>query len=888
MTLSEPTPKVLLAEPLVYNNAKAHAMQLTVLNDDGTDASLSGVSVAGTMMLRGNGTTVTPLNGSVSGNVAQVILPAACYAVPGRFTFIMNMTKTGGYTRGALIVEGRVERTTTGSAVDPGTPVTDYSTIIANANAAADAATAAAAQIPDVESAVAPSYSDLMEASPFVALGAYEQYCWYNDQLYVNKVNISAAENWTASHWEAVDVSGELYKVNERVSDLKTAICPKLYNQQIIGNPDLFAMAGNDLFEIDTTPTEEVTLWSVSDSTYTEVHDGTKGTPMIKCPKYLAFLFHNSDERMRIYFYRYANGSYTRDDTILSINLGTNANLLRLSSILNRVIPAQDSSDNLYMQIAVTAGNPRIFGWTGKHVGMETCGTTSVPYLSGGTNITEKIMRYGASAITVPGSAKYLIGKDVCFNYIYGVHDDGTSARARTSLSDSDASQMFVELPDGYDYFRVRLRFNYSLPYNSATASYSDENITSSLDDHLCVVVKDHTLKPAPPASAVIDKAKVLANVTWTAKKEQNASDNMDKFLLNKTYSGVPYHSNWAAACQVGYHISMETLLNAINDADSIFYTDDESVVRGGPYYGLVCTSFGCLCAGWPYPMTNETFHVHPKVKMEYSFSPAPGTLFSNRSKGHSVIVEQSGGNGDDNNYLCLYEQVSPKTSRTILLDNVKTAWDDWTKTNESRYNYLYNYIYCSHHIAENPSESAPYDIAKTDIANGNARPYKGNKCVYTSAEDVKINIKAGTTLYLQPMTYSGGTFTPIGDPTTFSVSTGSYTIDKSNLTSGGIYGVKTNTDVYEYFEYRDVSGGATMTVDNGNLVFKDGSNNALTFWYAHFSTSAVSEGYPMTIGYESDGNYQDYVQVFTPTADGTVYFKGMLGAYAASLVLNT
>lgn len=139
--LSTPTGKTQLQEPLAYDNALSHAMQVVVYDDDGNEADLSGVGVTASM-LRADGTTVTPINGTASGNVAQVILPASCYVVPGRFKFTMNLSSSS-QVRSALWVEGFVERNISTDIVDPGTPVGNISTAISQANAAASEARSA-------------------------------------------------------------------------------------------------------------------------------------------------------------------------------------------------------------------------------------------------------------------------------------------------------------------------------------------------------------------------------------------------------------------------------------------------------------------------------------------------------------------------------------------------------------------------------------------------------------------------------------------------------------------------------------------------------------------------------------------------------------------------
>lgn len=140
--LSTPTRKTQLQTPLAYNNTLAHCMRVTVVNEDGTDADLTGVGVTASVLMA-DGQTVEPINGTASGNVAEVILPASCYLVPGRFKFTMNLT-SGGTTRTILWVEGYIERNTTNDVIDPGTPVPNITQAIGNANAAAATANAAA------------------------------------------------------------------------------------------------------------------------------------------------------------------------------------------------------------------------------------------------------------------------------------------------------------------------------------------------------------------------------------------------------------------------------------------------------------------------------------------------------------------------------------------------------------------------------------------------------------------------------------------------------------------------------------------------------------------------------------------------------------------------
>lgn len=226
--MSVPTQKTQLQQPLAYDNALAHSMRATVLNDDGTDGDLEGVGVAASM-LRADGNTIAPIVGTVNGNVAEVVLPESCYLVPGRFKFTMNLT-FGNASRTILWVEGYVERNVSGTIIDPGTPVGNISQAIASANAAATSATTAASaaleaaqEAEEYSESVAPDYLNIT-----YPISAWHQVCWHEGSLYVNTVDIEESEEWTNAHWLATDISQLL---NRRVAtaDVATVAEAKTY-----------------------------------------------------------------------------------------------------------------------------------------------------------------------------------------------------------------------------------------------------------------------------------------------------------------------------------------------------------------------------------------------------------------------------------------------------------------------------------------------------------------------------------------------------------------------------------------------------------------------------------------------------------------------------------
>lgn len=108
-----------LEEPLACGNRRAHAFQYTAYADGTKDpADLTGVSCSGWFYRLNDGTSEGPLSGTVSGNVAKVILPASCYSSPGRYRFTMDLAK-GSDVRTVMWVEGSVEERTSEDTVSP-------------------------------------------------------------------------------------------------------------------------------------------------------------------------------------------------------------------------------------------------------------------------------------------------------------------------------------------------------------------------------------------------------------------------------------------------------------------------------------------------------------------------------------------------------------------------------------------------------------------------------------------------------------------------------------------------------------------------------------------------------------------------------------------------
>lgn len=85
--------------------------------------------------IRSSGETIVISDGTISGNVAYVTLPESCYAQEGVFSLAIKVES--GSVKGTLrIVDGMVCRTSTDSAVDPGTIIPSVEALLAEIAAA--------------------------------------------------------------------------------------------------------------------------------------------------------------------------------------------------------------------------------------------------------------------------------------------------------------------------------------------------------------------------------------------------------------------------------------------------------------------------------------------------------------------------------------------------------------------------------------------------------------------------------------------------------------------------------------------------------------------------------------------------------------------------------
>lgn len=175
---------------------------------NGEEVSLDGATCTG-YFIRPDSGTVT-IEGIVSGNVAYVLIPEACYAVEGQFSLAIKVES--GTVRGTMrIVDGIVANTTTDTIVDPGTIIPSIEELIEAINEAIESIPA---DYSSLWESLAPNYSN-------ESMYRKGQYVTYNGKIYRCLTDIKDWESWAASHWEEVNIGKQLTELMETDPDNK-------------------------------------------------------------------------------------------------------------------------------------------------------------------------------------------------------------------------------------------------------------------------------------------------------------------------------------------------------------------------------------------------------------------------------------------------------------------------------------------------------------------------------------------------------------------------------------------------------------------------------------------------------------------------------------------
>lgn len=145
--LCKPVHLIQMDVPFFTGDKNAHRFHVKLMRN-GCDIDVSGLTATG-YMVRADKQTVA-WEGEVDGCDIYLTMPAACYAVAGRFRLLLRVT-LGDTVETALWVEGAIRDSTTDVVVDPGEVVPSLDELLA--------------QIAEMEAATAEAQAVIAEAS---------------------------------------------------------------------------------------------------------------------------------------------------------------------------------------------------------------------------------------------------------------------------------------------------------------------------------------------------------------------------------------------------------------------------------------------------------------------------------------------------------------------------------------------------------------------------------------------------------------------------------------------------------------------------------------------------------------------------------------------------
>ena len=181
---------------------------------DGVPVDLTGVSVQGVFMPpQGSPIAITSGN-IVNFNEAEVVLPQACYNYDGQFTLAIKLVDSTNSVTGTMrIVDGMVDNTHASGTVAPTEAVPTYQEIIAVYEDLVDAL----ADVADYAENFAPAFA----AGTANAAGSYVM---YEGDLYLLPDGHTANTTWANTTKTQVTAGGEMVKLAQADSDLKSAL----------------------------------------------------------------------------------------------------------------------------------------------------------------------------------------------------------------------------------------------------------------------------------------------------------------------------------------------------------------------------------------------------------------------------------------------------------------------------------------------------------------------------------------------------------------------------------------------------------------------------------------------------------------------------------------
>lgn len=189
----------------IAGDGQAHQIRLA-LTRSGAPENLEGLTVTG-YVLRADDSTVVA-RGSVKDSRLCVTLPPACYAVPGRFHFILRTVREDVITT-VLWLEGHISAATSDTFVDPGETFPSLDVLLSRLDTLVDAAEHAESAAATARDAAAQLPGDMDKLVRCYVQPSVPEHPACGD-LWVTSANMESWDSLRDVNWTAI--SGSMWQ----------------------------------------------------------------------------------------------------------------------------------------------------------------------------------------------------------------------------------------------------------------------------------------------------------------------------------------------------------------------------------------------------------------------------------------------------------------------------------------------------------------------------------------------------------------------------------------------------------------------------------------------------------------------------------------------------
>ena len=166
----------------------------------------------------------------------------------------------------------------------------------------------------------------------------------------------------------------------------------------------------------------------------------------------------------------------------------------------------------------------------------------------------------------------------------------------------------------------------------------------------------------------IVARADYFYNLTWTAQSTVYGWKYNYTFYAGNTYR-VPYGQPINSGAYVGYYVSIDNFLKAVNTAGSVFYTSRSTYgSTSSVYYATDCSAFVSWCWGVSRMTTYSIPQISTYIGMataSNAYSLQLGDCLNSNDVGHVVLVTDLKYSGSTLTSIEITEQTPPQMKRS-------------------------------------------------------------------------------------------------------------------------------------------------------------------------------------------------------------------------------